>query len=166
MHRPSCIPVLFTLLAFVAFSTVLAKAQATPQVSKHVLVPEQVAVLLRPVLDQLQKSRMKPGADRHKVNERFYALTRKKSASADEAVVVLMCFEIMGESQEDIDAVIARGRRMLPYVEKYRVSDPRISGRSYPDSMLKSPSHKAEDFRGATKAIKHGWRGTWDNPEG
>jgi hypothetical protein len=178
MQRPSCIPVRFTLLAFVAFSTILVMVQATCQVasnaqvsntaqsSKHVLVPEQVAVLLRPVLDELQKYRMAPGADRHKVGERFYALTRTKGASADEALVVLMCFEIMGESQEDTDAVIARGRRMLPYVEKYRLGDPAIPGRSYSHSMLKSLSHKAEDFLGATKAIKHGWRGTWDNPEG
>jgi hypothetical protein len=32
--------------------------------------------------------------------------------------------------------------------------------------MLKSRSHKAKDFKGAIRAIKHGWRGTWDNPEG
>jgi hypothetical protein len=166
------------VLVFLALSTVLAKTQATRQVapdalvsntaqsSRYVLVPKQVAILLRPVLDELQKSRKEPGADRSKVDERFYALTRKKGSPADESLVALMCFEIMGESQEDADAVIARGRKMLPYVEKYRVGDPRIHGRSYPASMLKSRSHKAKDFKGAIRAIKHGWRGTWDNPEG
>jgi hypothetical protein len=109
---------------------------------------------------------MEPGGGHQKIDERFYALTRKRGRSVDEALVVLMCFEVMGESQEDTDAVIARGRRMLPYVEKYRVGDPRIPGRSYSDSMLKSVSQKAEDFQGAIKAIKHGWRGTWDNPDG
>jgi hypothetical protein len=28
------------------------------------------------------------------------------------------------------------------------------------------PSQKQGNFQGAIKAIQHGWRGTWDNPEG
>jgi len=172
------LPAIFMLLALGALSTDLAKGQSAPQApsgsplsnaapsSRRVLVPEQVGVLLRPVLDQLQKYRKEPEVDRHKVDDLFYALTRKQGRFADEALVVLMCFDVMGESQEDADAVIARGRRMLPYVEKYRVGDPTIPGRAYSDTMLKSFSRKTEDFQGTTKAIKHGWRGTWDNPDG
>jgi hypothetical protein len=137
-----------------------------PTDAKSIQVPERVAILVRPILDELQKYQRDGGTDRHVVDERFYDLTKKKSPSADEALVVLMCFEIMGESQEDADAVIARGRRMLPFAEKYRVGDPKIPGRSYPHTMLKSASHKTGDFQGTVKAIKHGWRGTWDNPEG
>jgi len=106
------------------------------------------------------------GGDRRKVDEGFYPLTQKKGRFSDEALVVLMCFDIMGESQEETDAEIARGRKMLPYVEKYRKGDPKIAGRAYPDSLLKDFSRKESDFQGAIKAIEHGWRGTWDNPEG
>jgi hypothetical protein len=77
----------------------------------------------------------------------------------------MMCFN-MGESQEETDAVIARGRRMLPYLTKYRNVDPLIPGRTYPDSMLKSASSKGNAFDGAVNAINHGWHSTADNPEG
>jgi hypothetical protein len=168
MRNLSFKPALSALLALMICSTTLVQTpgNAQGQSPKSVQVPEHVAVLVRPILDELQKYRTDGGADRHAVDERFYALTKKKGSSADEALVVLMCFEVMGESQEDADAVIARGRGMLPLLEKYRIGDPKIPGRSHSDTLLKSASHKVEDFKGAVKAIKHGWRGTWDNPEG
>jgi len=161
-------PALSALLALMAFSATSAQTPGNSQGrgSKSVQVAEHVAILVRPILDELQRYRKDGGNDRHELDERFYALTKKKGSSADEALVVLMCFDVMGESQEDADAVIARGRSMLPFIDKYRVGDPKIPGRSYSDTMLKSASRKSDDFRGAIKAIKHGWRGTWDNPEG
>jgi hypothetical protein len=76
-----------------------------------------------------------------------------------------MCFDV-GESQEETDAVIARGKKMLPFLKKYQNKNPEIPGRIYPDSMLKGPSRKADTFEGAVKAINHGWKSTADNPEG
>jgi len=96
----------------------------------RVVVPEKVAALLRPVLDQLQQRN-----ENEFVNS-FYKLTQQKGASVDEAVIVLMCFYV-GESQEEIDAVIKHGRRMLVYINKYRHRTPSVPGRKYPDSMLK-----------------------------
>jgi hypothetical protein len=92
-------------------------------------------------------------------------LVERKGPDADEALVVLMCFYV-GESQEDEDAVISRGRRMLSYLNKYRRAIPSIPDRPYPDSMLKDASSKEDSFQGAVTAIKRGWRGTWDNPGG
>jgi hypothetical protein len=109
---------------------------------------------------------IRANANRRAVDAQFYALTKKQGRFADEALVVLMSFEVMGESQEDTDAVIARGRRMLPYIKKYLHRNPVIEGRTYPDSLLKSSSQKQDDYQAAIKAIQHGWRGTWDNPEG
>jgi len=152
---------LSALLGFALVTCVAASAQKPTNT-----VPEHVAILLRPVLDELQHYRTEGGGDRHLVDEYFYAVTKKQRRFADEALVVLMCFDVMGESQEDTDAVIARGRKMLPFIEKYRNRKPAIEGRTYPDSLLKSSSHKQSDFQGAIKAIKHGWRGTWDNPDG
>lgn len=136
------------------------------QSPRTVMVPERVAILVRPILDELEKYSSDKTHGHERRIELFYALTKKKGPLVDEALVVLMCFEVMGESQEETDIVIERGRRMLPYINKYRDRDPTIPGRQYPRSLLKGPSNKSDDFQGATKAIKHGWRGTWDNPEG
>jgi hypothetical protein len=176
MHRLSCTEIL-ALVALGALLSTGATAQSIPenvhstlgsnvaQSPRTVMVPERVAVLLRPVLDALQRSREEGQSDQTR-NELFYALTKERGHFADEALVVLMCFDVMGESQEDTDAVIARGRKMLPYITKYRNRDPKIPQRAYPTSMMKNTFRKGDDFQGAIKAIKHGWRGTWDNPEG
>ena len=145
--------------------TLWASTPALAQQTRAVAVPQQVAGLVRPILDVLQTNDAGPARDRL-VSEQFYALMRKRGRFADEALVVLLCFAVMGESQEDEDAVISRGRKMLPYLEKYRSGKPIISGRSYPDSMLKGYSQKRDDFEGASQAIRHGWRGTGDNPQG
>jgi|SRR5271165_2057913 len=151
--------------------TVLLSLTAEPQTSaannnsRTVAVPVQVAALLRPVLGELQNYRSESGHDEHQLDERFRVLTEKKGRVADEALVVLMCFD-MGESQEEADAVIARGRRMLPFLKKYQDRNPQFPGRNYPDSMLKSASSKADTFEGAVRAINHGWHSTADNPEG
>jgi hypothetical protein len=130
--------------------------------AQSVAVPAQVAALLRPILDEKQKGGQH---DESRLSNLLYGLTQKKGRAANEALVVLMCFDL-GESQEETDAVMARGRKMLPYLKKYRVGTPRVPGRTYPDSMLKGPSSKADTFEGAVKAINHGWHSTADNPEG
>lgn len=142
-------------------------ASAQTQLHKAVLVPERVAVLVRPILDGWQhyQEHRYDGANRSQVDDCFYSLIKQKGPAVDEALVVLMCFEVMGESQEETDEVIARGRRMLPYIQKYRDAQPKFPARSY-SNLLKGLAAKDNAFEGATKAIKKGWRGTWDNPEG
>jgi len=147
-------------VAFVIGSMHCSSAQQSA-----VVVPEQVAVLVRPILDETQTYRSN-GGEPNRASEHFYALTKMRGRFADEALVVVLCFDVMGESQEDTDAVIVRGRKMLPYLVKYRDHSPRIPRRRYQNSLLKSSSQKARDFAGAMKAIQHGWRGTWDNPQG
>jgi len=130
--------------------------------TRNVAVPAQVGALVRPILDERQKGTQSEGS---RDSNLLYALTQKKGRAADEALVVLMCF-YMGESQEETDAVIARGKRMLPLLKKYQDKNPKIPGRTYPDSMLKGVSGKADAFEGAVKAINHGWHSTSDNPGG
>lgn len=119
-----------------------------------------MADLVRPILDE--KAKAGPH-DEQLLGNLLYRLTRKKGSAADEALVVLMCFDV-GESQEETDAVIARGKRMLPLINKYENRDPIVEGRSYPKVMLKGALIKDEAFRGAVKAIQHGWHSTSDNP--
>ena len=131
----------------------------------NVVVPTEVAAILRPVLDALQRYRAEGSHDESQLDTLFVALSKKKGRLADEALVVLMCFD-MGESQEETDAVIARGKKMLPLIEKYREKNPRLPLHANPEPRLKGLSRKADDFEGAVKAINLGWKGTWDSPEG
>lgn len=174
MHPPCCKAIVFTLLASTSFSPAVAGAQSIPQqpfsisawnevqTPKTVAVPAQAAALLRPILDEVQKG---TEHDESRLGNLLYGLTQKKGRAADEALVVLMCFYV-GESQEETDAVIARGKRMLPLLKKYQDRNPKVPGRTYPDSMLKGISSKDDAFESAVKAINHGWHSTADNPEG
>jgi hypothetical protein len=101
----------------------MSNAVETP---KTFIVPAQAAALLRPILDERQKGAQQEGVQGGN-------LTQKKGTAADEALVVLMCF-YMGESREETDAVIARGKRMLPLLKKYQDKNPKIPSRTYPDS--------------------------------
>jgi hypothetical protein len=139
-----------------------AASQAKPSAASDdtVIVSGAVAELVRPILDE--KAKPSPH-DEQLLGNLLYRLTRRKGTAADEALVVLMCFDV-GESEGEVDAVIARGRRMLPLLNKYQNRDPIIDDRSYPKVMLKGPMIKDEAFRGAVKAIQHGWHSTSDNP--
>ena len=156
--------ILFCCLTVVLPAATQPQATRRPSESndQRMFVSVPVAVLVRPILDEIQKSSQH---DQSHLSNLLYALTEKKGRAADEALVVLMCFDV-GESQEETDAVIARGKRMLPLLKKYQARNPKIPGRLYPDSMLKGASIKADTFEGAVKAIKHGWHSTGDNPEG
>jgi hypothetical protein len=151
--------------SFLSFCLAMALAVAaggqakSPEPTKDsVVVPAPAAALVRPILDE----EAGPHDERHP-SDRLYDLTQKKGPAADEALVVLMCFDV-GESQEEVDAVIARGKKMLPILKKYQNKDPRIPGRSYPRTLYRGVLSKDDAFQGAVKAIHHGWHSTADNP--
>lgn len=154
-------------------------SEAVPDVA----VPERVAALVRPLLDLNQKSTEQcgaPGTPSRCMNGDAYVqeqqrrmefgkglddLMQRGDPAGDEALVVLMCFYV-GESQEETDAVIGRGHRMLIYLDKYQHARPLIPERNYPASMSNDPSVKGDNFEGARRAIEKGWHSTSDNPEG
>ena len=165
-------PLLLTLFIYAALHSPLpVVAQDTA-----VEVPEASARLARPILD-LQKAWLQCSGHRNvascdfgtqnerqsKISRLLFDLSRNETTPADEALVVLTCFYI-GESQEEADAIIARGRRMLPLVERYRKASPVLPDRDYPSSMARKD--KQQHFKGLTHAIEHHRRGTWDGPEG
>jgi hypothetical protein len=159
-------------LLTVAFSAAVAQ-EAGHQPSTT--LPEQVAALVRPILDLRQQSITEcgePGESTRKaclygagyehererwqkVAEGIANVSSRKTTATDEALVVLMCYYV-GESGEHIDEVINRGRQMLPYLRKYEARTPMIPGRRYSESLLTSPDVKKNDFTGAIDAINHG----------
>jgi len=147
-----------SLLAVIAVAA--AQVNASGPNPETVVVSAPVAVLVRPILDE--ESEAGPH-DQRRLGNLLYELTKKKGPAVDEALVVLMCFYV-GESQEEVDAVILRGKRMLPLLRKYEDKKPVVPGRTYPDSMLKGALSKSNAFQGAARAIQHGWKSTADNP--
>lgn len=150
---------------------VLSTATAQKGAKDPITVPEQVAALVRPILDLRQQSITdcgQPGEPTRKtclteqeqkrwwkVGRGIASLASQKTTAADEALVVLMCY-YTGESGDNEDAVINRGRRELPYLHKYSKSDPVIPQRQYSDSMRLSREAKDESFEIAVSAIGKG----------
>jgi hypothetical protein len=158
-------------LLLVALGTVTAQTAG----KQAVRVPEQVATLLRPILDLRQQSITecerpgKPDGEEcvsgtpyereqkrwWKVGEAIANLASQKTAAADEALVGLMCY-YTGESGDNEDAVINRGRRELPYLLKYQNFNPVIPERKYSNSMRLNADAKNESFQTAISAIRRG----------
>jgi len=157
------------LFPLLALSTVAAQQSG----KQPVPIPEEVAALVRPILDLRQQSttdcgqageretcRTGIGFEREKkrwwnIGKGIGGLASQKTAAADEALVVLMCY-YTGESGDNEDAVINRGRRELPYFHKYWKSDPVIPKRQYSDSIRLRRDAKEESFRTAVSAIRKG----------
>lgn len=159
------------LLTVLAFST----ARAQKSYAQPVIVPEQVASLVRPILDLLQQSIAdcgKPGTRERegcvtgsgrerqerrwwKIGEEIASLSSQRTPAADEALVVLMCY-YTGESGDNEDAVVNRGRRELPYLLKYWKTDPVIPRGNYSDSMRLTRDAKDESFEATVSAIHNG----------
>ena len=158
---------------------ILVLTSAGASANKQVLVPENVAALLRPILDIQQQSIQHCGAlgepspcisgkaylEQHRrsteLNRRLQSLIGIHTLAADEALVVLNCFYI-GESQEEADAVLQRGGRMLPIISKYEKAIPKIPNRNYPTSMLKPD--RASTLEDLAHWIRQGLKSTADHP--
>jgi hypothetical protein len=117
-----------------------------------------------PLLDAQLKAVNGDWQSEQDVSNRIVALVKSHDRASDEALVVLLCFYV-GESQEEADGVIARGKKMYPLLKKYRYRTPELPGRSY-RQLLQPENIKRDNFEGAVTAIRKGLRGTWDNPEG
>jgi len=142
------------------------------QIRREIAVPESVAALVRPFLDMRQESLSECGAPgepskckdgdayereqlrAEKSGQTLHQLIGRNDPSTDEALVVLMWFYI-GESQEELDAVIQRDEKMLTYLNKYYAARPKISDRTYPGYMWKDDSIRRDEFLGAMKLIKN-----------
>jgi len=160
------------LITLMIVQTPVIRAQ-TQHTTDQVL-PKGSADLLVPILDLRYESIREcgigkefrctsgPAGDRDtarwkKVEELVAGLIKNKSSSADEAVVVLLQYYV-GESEgpDLITNVTTRGRRVLPYLLKYRDNIPSIPGRSYPASMLTDQDIRQEEFDEAIRAVKSG----------
>jgi hypothetical protein len=144
-------PLILTIISCLLFASV--SAQVTP--------PANVQQILKPILDACAEAATSHG-DRQ--NAAFYstaklagALFTEKTKASDEALVVLMAFYIGESTGEDlIHQVTVRGKRMLPFLLKYRDANVIFLDRKYPSSILLPADVRKEDFEQAIKNVRAG----------
>lgn len=150
--------------------TLSGQAQSTKRIEPT--VPEKTADLIVPVLDLVYESDQEcrqgkgdpcaqgPGFDHERARwvkvERLLArLMKNRSPAADEGVVVLLDYYVE-ENNEILYNVTLRGRKVLPYLLKYKNHRTQIPGRNYPDSMRAPRDVRDYDFADAIDAVKKG----------
>ena len=162
------------LLLFGAFWVSSVRAQ-TQHANVQPLLPKSVADLIIPVLDIRYESIQEcgtgkdfrctsggPAADRdiarwHKIEKLVARLMKNNSPSGDQAVVLLLQYYVgESESTDLVTNVTARGKRVLPYLLRYRDLVPQIPARSYPASILTESEFRKTEFDQAIDAIKSG----------
>jgi hypothetical protein len=160
------------LIAFtIAIGSLCSLASAWASDPPTVAVPERSAALIRPILDLRHQSIAECGElgsnstcatgpayerqqDREeRIWELVVGLTQRAGPHVDEALVVLTCFNL-GVAQEESDAIIERGRRMLPLIDKYRHRRPVVPSRNYPSGMFRSDVDG--HLETAVRLINHG----------
>jgi len=125
-------------------------------------VAPAVGMRVTPVLDAIVKSRKAPPTaspivEWFKVEKPVTRVIEDKSRAADEALVVLLQFYIGESTSEDLNHEITkRGRRMLPYLRKYRRGLVHIPGRRYPDSIRLDPETWKENIDADIDSIRKG----------
>jgi hypothetical protein len=136
---------------------------SSPGDSSTVRVPKEVACRVRPILDAACEARKESEATAvgrsatQRVELRLAKLMAKKGTATDEALVVLLGYYIGEASGEDVlHAVTVRGRRMLPYLRKYRHRRTVIPGGEYPESLRAQPAVRELMFKDAVEAIEKG----------
>jgi hypothetical protein len=78
--------------------------------------------------------------------ERFEKLLATKGHAADEAIAVLMCFDVGDHSLEElICEALRRGKRKLPHLRRFLHEDP-VSGFDPMDLGSTSPYEGREEF--------------------
>ena len=157
----------------VALAAIAVDAEQT-SARETIEVPQTVAVLISPILDiEAESLRLcrstKPqscteGREREEEAARSAEVERlttdllhRKGSTANEALVVLLCYYIgEGNGEDLLFSTTSRGRQMLSPLRKYARHTPRISNRSYPDGLRLSLDTKKHIFDLAIDSIEHG----------
>lgn len=147
-----------------------AKAQTEGTIAS--VLPKSSADLIIPILDLRNKSlqecgvresfHCKDGPGREHMNARgrrigelVAHLVDSKSPAADQAMVVLLHYDVGPSEIEDIrTALTARGRIVLAYLLKYKYEVPRIPGRDYPEGMRNGREFEQALFGDLINSIK------------
>jgi hypothetical protein len=120
---------------------------------EYAAVPPPAAKLVIPILNALEKAQHEPRPIREEKGSPLWTagtltgnLIQNKSHASDEALVVLLYYYLGEANGEDqTEEILARGKKMLPYLKKYESHSPRIPGKRY-DEILLAPETVKESF--------------------
>jgi len=140
---------------------VVAMAAQITAATRTVVPPISVQERVKPVLDLCESAEAKQGeaqsADFYQAAKVLGQLFQLKTKSSDEALVVLMGFYIGESTEEDLlHEVTARGKRMLPFLLKYRKASVTFSQREYTTSLFLSPDVRRRNFDEAIRSVRAG----------
>jgi hypothetical protein len=129
--------------------------------AKTVVPPVDVQEKVKPILDLCEEAQT---ASLERQNAAFWQvakltgeLSRMKTKSSDEALVVLMNFYIGESTGEDLlHEITVRGRRMLPVLLKYRNASVVFSKKEYPSSLLVAADVRKQNFDEVITSIRAG----------
>jgi hypothetical protein len=150
------------LAAAAAISPVSTVAQATSD--RRVMVPPSVARRVTPILDAVEEARNGPqpmneekGSPLWRASELVGKLFGDRSPTSDEALVALLYYYLGEANGEDqLQEIICRGKRMLPFLREYRSISPEIPQRHYSEKIRLAPETVNGMFEEATDEIKKG----------
>jgi hypothetical protein len=122
------------MLAVVAITVLLATDGSTSGSKPPRLSPE-AAELVRPVLSEFLAAHAEEfdGTGRYRgesahspvFRERLATLLSRKGPAADEAIAALLCFYVgEGPGEELMCEALKRGKRIVPYLQRFRRSPP------------------------------------------
>ena len=129
--------------------------------AQEIQVPDKPATLVKPILDAMRLAVKKQPVDESEGSPFWHSgellgrLFKDRSRASDEALIVLLSY-YLGESNggDLVDEITERGRRMLPYLERYECCLARIPGRQYPDRMVLPSEVRRSLFEEAITNIK------------
>jgi hypothetical protein len=146
-------------MKYLLIAAILALQAVT--VTAEIVPPREVQVLVKAILDLRSKAECSQGEQQQSAFQQSEKLMgrlfQKKSAAADEALVVLMNFYVGESIQADlIHQVTTRGKRMLPLLLKYKKASVAFSKVEYPKSMLVADDVRKKSFDDAIAAVRAG----------
>lgn len=152
------------LLMILVTACTLAGYQRPANAEKRKLeVPHAVALRVQPILDAMvavRKAQAKGSTtfqEEWRVGKLTGRVLRDMSPAGCESLVVLTHFYIGEATGEDLDHEITkRGRRMLPYLQKYRRAQVYFADRHYPDSIRLDPPNWQGNIDADIDSIQHG----------
>ncbi len=154
-----------TVCAAFGILAVLATAGFSGDTTRKdcVTVSSQATKLVLPILDAMTEASHDPESMREEEGTPFWRagtligkLIDNKTSASDEALVVLLYYydgEANGEDR--LREITARGKKMLPYLYRYRDHCPRIPGHQFTNLRLPRETVE-EDFATSIEMIKKG----------
>ena len=147
--------VVLALIALLAGCGVAGRKEKAKQNPGGFLQPRTEGLLV-PILEA-RYGEQKAGKEPAESSRALGKLLEDKSPETDEAAVVLLGYYLGEADNEDVmHDLTKRGKRVLPYLHRYRDQPASFRGKPYLDSIRVSESDRKEFFGTVIEAVEKG----------